>query len=237
MTTGLTLSGSFRGAGRGGGKKGSCDVSPTSLDADWHYNWDISKSSTLDWEYAGIRQTRWWPGLAQDWASRGINHLSGYNEPGNSAEDAYESLNGGDVNLAVSTWSDLLATGLRVGAPAVTDGGRSWLYSFIDGCDAAGKRVDYVPIHFYGSFYNNDWPEGAADQLYEFLKAVHDEVQRPIWVTEFNNGANWTDDAYDPTTAQNKNVIEAMINMMDETPWIERYAIYSNVEWFRMTQL
>ena len=39
----------------------------------------------------------------------------------------------------------------------------------------------------------------------------------------------------DPSTSQNKNVIEAMINMMDETPWIERYAVYGNVEWFRDT--
>ena len=45
-------------------------------------------------------------------------------------------------------------------------------------------------------FDNNYWAEaGAADQLYSFLKAVYDEVQRPIWVTEFNKGANWTDDA------------------------------------------
>lgn len=217
------------------GKKGSCDMSPTALNADWHYNWDINKNSTLDWEYAGIRQTRWWPGLNQNWQSRGINHLSGYNEPANPVEDAYTSLNNGDVNLAVSTWSDLLATGLRVGAPAVTDGGRSWLYSFIDGCDAAGKRVDYVPIHYYRSYWNNDDPAGAASQMYNFLKEVHDRVQRPIWVTEFNNGANWSDNAYDPSTEQNKNVIEAMINMMDDTPWIERYAVYSRVEWFRQT--
>ena len=217
------------------GKKGSCDIAPDKLDADWHYNWSISKTSTLDWEYVGIRQTRYWPSLSQDWEYRGINQLSGYNEPANSSEDAYASLNSGSVSAAVAGWSDLLATGLRVGAPAVTDGGRSWLYSFMESADSAGKRVDYVPIHFYWSFYNNDWPAGAADQLYTFLKAVHDEVQRPIWVTEFNNGANWTDDTYDPSTSQNKNVIEAMIKMMDETPWIERYAVYSSVEWFRQT--
>ena len=216
------------------GKKGSCDVSPTALNADWHYNWSISKTSTLDWEYAGIRQTRYWPSLTQDWDYRGINHLSGFNEPGNSVEDAYESLNNGSVSTAVSAWSDLLATGLRVGSPANTDGGRSWLYSFIDGCDAAGKRVDYVAIHYYVGISDNYWTQGAVDQLYNFLKAVYDEVKRPIWLTEFNNGANWSTTP-DPTTGQNKTIIEAMINMMDETPWIERYAIYSNVEWTRDT--
>ena len=32
------------------GKKGSCDVDPTALNADWHYNCDINKNSTRDWE-------------------------------------------------------------------------------------------------------------------------------------------------------------------------------------------
>ncbi|MBN2163116.1 MAG: autotransporter-associated beta strand repeat-containing protein [Pontiellaceae bacterium] len=215
-------------------KKGSCDVAPTSLDADWHYNWDINKSSTLDWEYVGIRQTRWWPGLGQDWQYRGINQLLGYNEPNNSVEDSYTSLNNGDVATAVATWTDLLGTGLRVGAPAVTDAGYSWISSFISQADAAGYRVDYVPVHYYRGYSNNDDPAGAASAMYSFLKSIHDMSGRPIWVTEFNNGANWTTTP-DPTTAQNKNVIEAMINMMDSTPWIERYAVYSRVEWARQT--
>ena len=216
------------------GKKGSCDVDPTALNADWHYNWDINKNSTRDWEYAGIRQTRWWPGLDQNWQSRGVNHLSGYNEPDNPVEDAYTSLDNGSTTTAVAAWPDLLGTGLRVGAPAVTDGGTSWLYDFMNKANAAGHRVDYVPIHYYRSYSSASDPAGAANQMYNFLKAVYDVVQRPIWVTEFNNGANWTTGP-DPSTDQNRATIQAMIEMMDNTPWIERYAIYSRVEWFRQT--
>ena len=215
-------------------KKGSCDVDPDSVNADWHYNWSINKSSSLDWEYVGIRQTAYWPGLDQNWQSRGINHLSGFNEPANSAEDAYESLDNGSVDSAIYHWDPLLATGLRVGAPAVTDGGRSWLYSFMDAADNADKRVDYVPIHYYWCYWDNNDPAAAASQMYTFLEEVHNNVQKPLWVTEFNNGANWSG-CDDPTVEQNKNVIEAMINMMDSVSWIERYAVYSNVEWTRMT--
>ena len=217
-------------------KKGACDDSPYDVEPHWFYNWNINSNSTLDWEYVAIRQQPYWPGLDQDWKARGVSHLSGFNEPDNSAEDAYKNLNNGSVSSAIDHWPPLLNTGLRVGAPAVTDGGSNWLYEFMDSADAAGLRVDYVPIHYYKCYGNNDYPTGAADALYNFLKSVHDRVQRPLWVTEFNNGANWTEDyCADPDINQNKNVIEAMINMMDSVPWIERYAIYSNVEWTRRT--
>jgi autotransporter-associated beta strand protein len=216
-------------------KKGSCDASPTDLKAGWWYNWNINQNSTRDLEYVAIRQQPYWPGLNQNWQTRGINHLSGFNEPNNPVEDAYENLTPpGSVSDAVARWPELLATGLRVGAPAVTDGGQAWITDFINQAAAAGMRVDYVPIHYYRSYSNNDNPTGAANQLYNFLKAIYDAVKRPLWVTEFNNGANWTGDP-DPTYSQNAAVIQAMIQRMDETPWIERYSVYSRVEYMRQT--
>jgi len=216
-------------------KKGSCDVSPTDLEAQWHYNWNISLNSGLDWEYVAIKQQPFWPGLNQNWQTREINHLLGFNEPNNPVEDAYNNLSPpGSVDDAVARWPELLGTGLRVGAPAVTDGGYFWIVDFVNKAEAAGHRIDYVPIHYYRSYSNNNNPAGAADQLYNFLEDIHDAVNRPIWLTEFNNGANWTGDP-DPTFAQNAAVIQAMIERMDDTPWVERYSIYSAVEEIRQT--
>jgi hypothetical protein len=217
------------------GKKGACDNSPLDLNPNWWYNWDINSNSSLDTEYVAIRQQPYWPGLDQNWQTRGINHLLGFNEPDNPVEDAYKNLSPpGSVDSAIWHWPPLLATGLRVGAPAVTDGGAWWIQDFMNKANAADIRIDYVPVHYYRCYGNNDYSQGAADQLYNYLKSIYDVVQRPIWVTEFNNGANWTGCA-DPSITQNRNVIEAMINMMDSVPWIERYAIYSRVEWFRQT--
>ncbi|WP_035610492.1 LamG-like jellyroll fold domain-containing protein, partial [Haloferula sp. BvORR071] len=218
------------------GKKGSCDIDPVALNADWNYNWNISSNSTKDWEYVAIRQQRYWPGLDQDWKARGVNHLSGYNEPDNPVEDAYTTLGNGSTATAVASWPDLLATGLRVGAPAVTDGGYNWIVDFMNKANAAGVRVDYVPVHYYRSYSSASDPAGATTAMYNYLKSIYDATGgRPIWVTEFNNGANWTTGP-DPTVDQNRATIEAMINMMDSTPWIERYAVYSDVEWFRRTK-
>ncbi|MEO5916508.1 MAG: glycosyl hydrolase [Luteolibacter sp.] len=201
-------------------KKGSCDVAADKLNAAWFYNWNNDQNSTLNWEYVPIKQQRYWPANPTD--KTNVTHFSGYNEPDNSVEDSYTSLSNGSRDAAIAAWPELLATGLRVGSPACTDGGRWWLYEFMDKAAAANLRVDYVTIHFYSCGY-------TASSLYNWLKEIHDRTGKPVWVTEFNNGANWTG-CGDPSYTGNASVINSFIDMMDNTPWIERYAVYSNVE-------
>jgi hypothetical protein len=201
-------------------KKGSSDLAPEPLDAAWHYNWNNSLNSPLDWEYVPIRQQRWWPAYPHN--KPDSTHLLGYNEPNNPVEDAYETLGNGSIDTAIAHWPEFLATGLRVGSPAVTDGGKAWLYEFMDKAIAANLRVDYIAIHNYQAGH-------TATSLYNWLKDVYDRYHLPIWLTEFNNGANWTGGA-DPTYEQNAQRIGEFIDMMDNTPWIERYSIYSRVE-------
>ncbi len=210
-------------AWRWASKKGVAGNIEQYLNIRWLYNWNLDRNSPLNWEYVPIRQNRFWPGLGQDWKARGATHLLGYNEP-----DRPDQANMA-VADAISSWPDLLGTGLRVGAPAVSDGGRSsWLYPFMTQADSAGLRVDYVPVHYYWC-YNPADPQGAANQMYNFLKATYDQVKRPIWITEWNNGANWTG-CGDPSYAQQAAAIDAMTDMLESTPWVERYAPFNWVE-------
>ena len=199
------------------------------LNVGWYYDWNISHDSSLDLEYVPIKQKRGWPGLRQDWKARGATHLLGYNEPDHKDQANLS------VDEAIAGWPDLLATGLRLGAPAVSDGGLGWLYEFIEKADAAGLRVDFVPVHYYRAVANPGDERGAAAQFYNFLKGIHDRVKRPLWVTEWNNGANWTK-APDPTYAQERAAVAKMIEMLDKTPFVERYAIYNWVEDVRNVQ-
>ena len=210
-------------------KKGIAGGIWKGLDVGWFYDWNISTNSSPDLEYVPIRQNRWWPGLNQNWKTRGSTHLLGYNEP-DKADQAKMT-----VGEAISGWPDLLATGLRLGAPAPSDGGLNWLYEFVDKADKAGLRVDFVPVHYYRATTDPGDAKGAADQFYRFLKEVHDRVKRPLWITEWNNGANWTK-APDPNERQQKAAITAMIKMLDETPFVERYALYNWVEDSRALQ-
>jgi autotransporter-associated beta strand protein len=196
------------------------------LNLQWWYNWNLDQNSSRDFEYVPIRQQRWWPGLGQDWKARGASQVLGYNEPDKSDQANIA------VGDAIYSWPDLLGTGLRVGSPATSDGGwSSWMYPFISQADAAGLRVDYVAVHYYQCHAPTD-PAGAASQMYNALKNIYDTVKRPLWITEWNNGANWTS-CSDPTYAQQQSCIAAMIAMLDSTPFVERYALYSWVETVR----
>ena len=204
-------------------KKGVAGNIEPGLNLRWLYNWNLDRTSPLDWEYVHIRQSRYWPGLDEDWKYRGATHVLGYNEP-----DHVDQANM-TVGDAIFSWPDLLWPGLRVGAPAVSDGGLSWLYDFMAQADAAGLRVDYVPVHYYRCYGNAGDPAGTATQFYNFLKGIYDVVKRPLWVTEWNNGANWTSCA-DPSFAQQEASVQAMIDMLESTPFVERYSIYNWVE-------
>lgn len=216
-------------------KKGIAGNPPYSwLNVNWWYDWNIDQSSSSDLEYVAIRQQRWWPGLGQNWQSLGVNTLLGYNEPDSSSQANIA------VGDAIWSWPDLLAPGLRVGSPACTDGGVSgWLFPFMsqvsasqgNEANAAGMRVDFVVQHYYQAADPSN-PSACASQMYNFLLNIWNNTHKPIWVTEWNNGANWTDNnPYPPPTyAQQQADIQAMVNMLESTPFVERYALYNWVE-------
>ena len=207
-------------------KKGIAgDPGISRLNVNSWYNWNINSSSSRDLEYVAIRHNGGWPPLNQNWQSLGINTLLGYNEP-DQANQANLS-----VAAAISSWGDLLATGLRVGSPGCSDGGpNSWLIPFLSQADAAGLRVDFVAQHYYQS-HNPADPAGCASQMYNFLLNIWNNTHRPVWVTEWNNGANWTDAQWPvPTYAQQQACVSAMINMLEATPFVERYQLYNWVE-------
>lgn len=204
-------------------KKGIAGGIHKDLNVGWFYDWNIGASSTLDLEYVAIKQKQYWPGMDQDWRAKGINHLLGFNEP-DRPDQANMS-----VDAVIKGWPELQRTGLRLGSPATSDGGLKVLYEFIDKADRAGLRVDFVAVHYYRSHPNPGDAKGAASQLKNFLQGIHDRTKRPLWVTEWNNGANWTSTP-DPNERQQRDAIEAMIEMMDETPFVERYALFNWVE-------
>jgi len=208
-------------------KKGTAgDPGIGRLNLLWWYDWNINSNSSRDLEYVAIRQNQFWPSLAQNWQSLRINTVLGYNEPDSSSQANMS------VSTAISAWGDLLGTGLRVGSPATTDGGpNSWLFPFVSQADSAGLRVDFVCAHYYQA-HNPADPAGCASQMYNFLQNIWNKTHRPIWVTEWNNGANWTDNNPwpPPSYAQQRACIQAMVNMLESTPFVERYALYNWVE-------
>ena len=204
-------------------KKGIAGAIHEKLRCGWFYDWNIGARSSPDLEYVAIRQNRHWPGMDQDWRQKGINHVLGFNEPDKSDQAKMS------VDEAIDAWPILLKTGLRIGSPAVSDGGLEWLYDFISKAEKSSLRVDFVAVHYYRAVADPGDGRAAAEQLKVFVDDIHRRTGRPIWITEWNNGANWTS-APDPDEQQQRRAIEAMTEMLDEHPFVERYALYNWVE-------
>ncbi len=211
-------------------KKGKAGWNPNDLDATTYYDWNIGGGSSENVEYAAIRQNGGWPGWDAINNKQGITHLLGFNEPDRPDQS----------NMLMATikaqWPSFMNSGLRVGSPAwssawtgLSDGGN--LFDFVDWCDANGHRLDFVALHCY-------WGGKSPQSWYNDLKYIHERTGRPLWITEWNNGANWTtewwpdaDRTYTTANAAKQlNDMKGILQVMDTASFIERYFIYDWVQ-------
>ncbi len=193
-------------------KKGYPHGHEEKLNSAWKYNWSAGKSSTLNVEYVPIKQKLHWPSNSA-FDRKGVTHLLGMNEP-----DRPDQANC-SVEAALKIWPSLMATGLRIGSPAPSDGGLGWLFKFIDECDKRNYRVDFVAMHYYRGCK-------SAQQMINDIKYVHQRTKRPIWITEWNNGADWTKGCKPSSQESNAKTIQAWLNKMDQSGFVERYCIF-----------
>lgn len=212
-------------------KKGWCGGSYDAglSKSTWYYNWQANLATTSDLEFVPMRAKLNWSPWSQINALQNVTHSLGLNEPDHPEQ--HKDDNGEKmvtVEQALAQWPEMLKSGLRVGAPATTSFG--WLYEFMDKCEELNYRVDYVAVHAY-------WGSSAS-AYYNSLKQVHERTGLPIWITEWNYGANWTNEWWpnDPSEYTDANAthaynhIKEIVEMFDTAHFIERYSIYNWVE-------
>lgn len=179
----------------------------------WHYDWGAGGESSLDTEYVPMRHNAHWDAFEKINAKHNVTHLLGFNEP-MQKDQANMSM-----HQCLEMWPKLQASGLRLGSPCPTDGTVDWLYKFCDEADKRGLRVDFVAVHYYRGGL-------STEQVIGWLKAIHERTGRPLWVTEWNNGAPWVQ-GHNPTLEENARKVYEYSKAMNEQPWIERYAIFT----------
>ncbi|MDB5143657.1 MAG: hypothetical protein JWQ66_2370 [Mucilaginibacter sp.] len=191
----------------------------------WFYSWGTSDPTSFDSEFVPMK---WGYGgsMAAINSRTDVTHLLGYNEP-NRPDQSKMS-----VDNALEEWPRLMKSGLRLGSPSVSDNSRldDWLYRFIDECDKRNYRVDYIAVHAYWGA--EQMP--SAEDWYKKLKEIHLKTGRPIWLTEWNNGANWTKEAWPQGKAEQQakqlRELRKIIQVLDTASFVERYSIYNWVE-------
>ena len=203
-------------------KKGKAGWSPNKVNATWYYDWNIGGGSASNYEYVTIRQTQFWPGWEAINSKSDVNHLMGFNEP-----DRPDQANM-TVEQAIAQWPEMMKSGMRIGSPSPSDPYNGWLPRFLEQAEALNYRVDVAAIHCY-------WGGLSPRQWYDRLLDVYNRMgKRPLWITEWNNGANWTTESWpadqDAQFQKQLNDLKGILLVLDTAHFVERYAIYDWVE-------
>ncbi len=202
-------------------KKGKAGWSPAKINATWYYDWNIGGGASSTYDYAIIRQNGGWPSWTDIKNKTNVNHLLGFNEPDRPDQSNMT------VDQAIAQWPEMMKSGLRIGSPAPATPENAWITDFMTKCNQLNYRVDFVAIHCY-------WGGLTPQQWYSKLKSIYDRVKRPLWITEWNNGANWTTETW-PADQEGQfqkqlSDIKGILGVLDTASFVERYAIYDWVE-------
>lgn len=209
-------------------KKAKAGWNPHTISATSYYDWNIGGNSSNDVEYVTIRQHAGWPSWDAINSKQNVSHLLGFNEPDrpDQANMTFQEM--------IDIWPGMMQSGLRIGSPSWSNpwgGNGGTLFDFIKKCDELNYRVDFVALHCY-------WGGKTPINWYNDLKYVYEATGRPLWITEWNNGANWTtegwpdsDRSYTEANAQKQlNDIKGILQVLDTAHFIERYFIYDWVQ-------
>ncbi|GLB38518.1 putative expressed protein [Lyophyllum shimeji] len=174
----------------------------------WQYDWGQSPPAYLAQSQITYIPMQWGAGGIETFADR-------VRASGAKTTLNFASQSNIDPTHAAQLWKQyiqpLAASGIRLGAPAVTNApsGRPWLASFLSAC--TGCTVDFIPFHWYG--------EGIGN-FYDYIWQMHGQFpQYPLWVTEFATTSTNETEVLDFITSATK--------YLDTLDWIQGYAWFA----------
>lgn len=204
------------------------------------YVWSAGEDCGPDYECVPHHIYENWPSPSSLGSATWSPHMKTNNEPNNTADDPKGIVE--SVDLVLSNWEDLMATGMRLCAPSTHDGGLQWDHDFLDSIDARGWRCDIIDLHCY-------WPEWNLLNMVEGWTTRH---HRPVWVSEWVWGADWggdnpatgifaevkDGDRDNPTDAQlnrNRDVVKKACENWNKADYVERYFYWNH--WANVSKL
>ncbi|MFD2835488.1 glycosyl hydrolase [Gramella sp. AN32] len=200
------------------------EIDLNATNSTWYYDWSANGNTKPALEYVPIKQNLDWPGWGDILSNTGATHVLGYNEPDRSDQANIS------VETAIERWPNFMQVGLRLGSPATSDPFNGWLTDFMTIAEARNYRIDFIPIHAY-------WNK-SAEQWSNDLDYLYNQYKRPIWITEWNIGANWTENSFpddpemitDANATKHKNDLIAVLEVLESKEFVERYSIYNWVQ-------
>jgi RNA polymerase sigma factor (sigma-70 family) len=192
--------------------------------ASWYYTWSSGHAGITSPRGAAFVPMIWGAGsvtaAALSQVTREGHVLLGFNEPDLSGQSNMS------VAQALALWPRLMATGMRLGSPAVAAGAATpggWLDRFMQGAAARRYRVDFIAVHWYGA----DFATGpAVSQLESYLRAIYARYRLPIWLTEFAL-ARFGGSASFPAPRVQAAFLTAATSMLERLRYVQRYAWFA----------
>lgn len=213
-------------------KKGWADTGGAShasdLRASWFWSWSASYSNTDDQEYVPCRQHLNWP-TKDEVNNKTQTAAFSLNEPEHSEQHEESKCTcGGTIDewTATTLTPDFFAGGGRIGSPQPTD--FSYLTNYFTYADNMGYRCDFAVTHAYWDISSRSVTDYAT-WFTNQCKSIYTSTGRPLWITELEVGSSWGEswDGYSDKYDTYRQYLQVLLQELDESPWVERYAIYS----------
>ncbi|KAJ6567121.1 glycosyl hydrolase catalytic core-domain-containing protein [Mycena capillaripes] len=179
----------------------------------WYHHWEDGSIPQMPakTEYVPMfwGTSKWdkWSSRKAEMAKHTPQHLLGFNEPENSRQANMSPTNAADVWMQeIHPWA---AKGVKLGSPAVA-GNLDWTMSFLDELKKRGGHVDFVTVHWSGSYQD-------IAGFKKFISSAHSRFGYNIWVTELGitSGSN-------VTPQQMKEFMMNAFSWMDSVGYVER---------------
>lgn len=214
-------------------KKGAAaikDADVLALGTSWFYGWSLNRNSLPGQQFVPMTWGKWAANDANvDYlvGRSDVDHLLSFNEPDNKSQS-----NIPNIDTAVNRYEIMMKTGLRLGAPATTQGDAfpvwSWLYRFMSVAAQRHDRVDVLPLHWYdwgNQTHNQPTDSLTAEVVFKrfqvYVNNVHTTFpNQAIWITEFNANPIRTNPVIQ------EYFMKLASDWMNATPWIERYSFF-----------
>ncbi|MBQ9363295.1 MAG: hypothetical protein IJT97_07760 [Bacteroidaceae bacterium] len=204
------------------------------LNVTWKYGWDGGGWHDEQVEYIPQHHHEGWPSWSGINNLSGCNTVLGNNEPDNSGDDREQYIKAEEIESRMfgpnGSWQQqAYSGGLRIGSPAMSGDARgTWLSTFISLCEKYNCRIDFIADHCY-------WLNNGGNYWWQ-MDQTYNKYKRPIWITEWNYGANWTSWPGSDTSGSDANqtielnAIKDIVGNLESHPHVERYAIYNWVQ-------
>lgn len=206
------------------------------LKVSWYYNWgcdDVAtvKAKGIDAEYVPMI----WGGgdsvisnvqkVKAGAQSGDFKYLLTFNEPDMKDQSNLT------LSQIISYWDVLEQAGLPLSSPAYVSYDPSVTDNELDQFMTAAKendcRVDFIALHYYSVYYEED----AVEKILKVLQTVYDRYQLPIWLTEFGaidvayNAQNPGSSVSAKDTETNaKKYMTTLLPRMEKLGFVERYS-------------